>query len=231
MGARIRIGFLLFPRLTQLDLTGPFEVFARLPGAEVHLAWKTREPVKSDVGLSILPTATLEDCPDLDLLCVPGGPGMTPLLDDDEVLAFVARQGAAARYVTSVCTGALVLGAAGLLRGYRATTHWASLPLLAPLGATPVQTRVCVDRNRMTGGGVSAGIDFGLAAAAELAGEAAAQRIQLFMEYDPAPPFRAGSPETAPPEVLGSVRDAFSDVLAEREAAVNRAVSRLAGGE
>jgi len=230
MSERLQIGFLLFPGLTQLDMTGPFEVFARLPDADVHLVWKTPAPVKSDVGLEILPTATLADCPRLDLLCIPGGPGVNALLDDEAVLDFVARQGGQARHVTSVCTGALVLGAAGLLRGYRAATHWASMQFLEAFGATPVATRVCVDRNRITGGGVTAGIDFGLVVAAELAGETVAQRIQLYMEYDPAPPFRAGSPDTAPPEVLEAFRAASAEMIEQRGAAVARAAARLAPG-
>lgn len=153
MGGRLQIGLLLFPRLTQLDMTGPFEVFARLPDADVHIAWKTTDPVISDVGLGLMPTVTLNDCPQLDLICVPGGPGVNSLLEDTEVLDFVARQGGQARYVTSVCTGALVLGAAGLLRGYQAATHWASMQFLEAFGATPVRTRVCIDGNRITGGG------------------------------------------------------------------------------
>lgn len=225
--APIRIGFLLFPRLTQLDMTGPFEVFARLPDVEVHIAWKTREPVTSDVGLTIVPTTDLASCPPLDVLCVPGGPGVNPLLDDGEVLAFVARQGASARYVTSVCTGALVLGAAGLLKGYDAATHWASMQYLEAFGARPVKTRVCVDRNRITGGGVTAGIDFGLAVAAALTDAQTAQRIQLYMEYDPEPPFPSGSPDTAPAAVLEGFRAAAGPMIEERAAAVERAAARL----
>jgi len=177
---QIEIGLLLFPNLTQLDLTGPFETLSRMPGVRVHLVARTLEPVRSDIGLSLLPTVTLQECPDLDVICVPGGPGVNDLILDDEVLAFLRRQGAQARYVTSVCSGALVLGAAGLLRGYRAVTHWGSMGFLEPFGATPVNTRVCVDRNRITGGGVTAGIDFGLYLASVLRGEETAQRIQLY---------------------------------------------------
>ena len=225
--ARTQIGFLLFPRLTQLDMTGPFEVFARLPDTDVHLAWKTTDPVTSDVGLRILPTTDLAGCPPLDVLCVPGGPGVNALLDDGEVLAFLARQGAAARFVTSVCSGALVLGAAGLLKGYRAATHWAAMEFLAPFGATAEDVRVCVDRNRITGGGVTAGIDFGLRVAAALAGETVARTIQLYMEYDPEPPFRSGSPKTAPAEVVDGFRAFAAPMIAERAAAVARAAARL----
>lgn len=227
MTAPIQIGLLLFPRLTQLDLTGPFEAFARVPNAKVHLIWKRIEPVISDVGLPILPTATLADCPDLDVICVPGGPGMNELLEDEEVLAFVRRQGAQARYVTSVCTGALVLGAAGLLKGYKAATHWASMEFLEAFGATPVKTRVCVDRNRITGGGVTAGIDFGLLVAAQLTDRKTAEKIQLYMEYNPAPPFQAGSPDTAPTEVVREFRDYVKTMLSKRREAVARAAARL----
>lgn len=223
----IQIGLLLFPRLTQLDLTGPFEAFARIPNAKVHVVWKSREPVVSDVGLQIVPTATLEDCPDLDVICIPGGPGMNALLEDDVVLDFVRRQGARARYVTSVCTGALVLGAAGLLKGYEAATHWASMEFLPAFGATPVRARVCVDRNRITGGGVTAGIDFGLYLAARLTDQKTAERIQLYMEYNPEPPFRAGSPDTASPEVIQDFRTVATGMIEERRAAVMRAAAKL----
>jgi cyclohexyl-isocyanide hydratase len=223
----IQIGLLLFPRLTQLDLTGPFEAFARVPNAKVHLIWKRIEPVVSDVGLIIMPTTTLADCPDLDVICVPGGPGMNELLEDEEILSFVRRQGAQARYVTSVCTGALVLGAAGLLKGYKAATHWASMEFLEAFGATPVKTRVCVDRNRITGGGVTAGIDFGLAVAAQLTDRRTAEKIQLYMEYNPAPPFQAGSPDTAPPEVVSEFKTYVKTMLTKRREAVTRAAARL----
>lgn len=225
MTERVQIGFLLFPGLTQLDMTGPFEVFARLPDADVHLAWKNTDPVTSDVGLRLLPTVTFDDCPRLDVLCVPGGPGVNALLDDSAVLAFVAQQGAQARYVTSVCSGALVLGAAELLQGYRAATHWASMQFLEAFGAIPTKTRVCVDRNRITGGGVTAGIDFGLAVAAELAGPKIAQLIQLYIEYNPAPPFIAGSPDTAPPEILEAFRAGAGGMIEAREAAVARGLA------
>jgi cyclohexyl-isocyanide hydratase len=223
----IEIGLLLFPRLTQLDLTGPFEAFARVPGAKVHLVWKAIEPVKSDTGLEILPTDTLASCPRLDVLCVPGGPGVNAMLEDEEVLAFLRRQGADARYVTSVCSGALVLGAAGLLQGYKAATHWASMDFLKPFGATPVKQRVCVDRNRITGGGVTAGIDFGLYLAAQLADRKTAEKIQLYMEYDPEPPYQAGSPDNVSPEILGEYRAAAEPMLQERGAAVARAAAKL----
>src|SRR5665213_2834070 len=157
--AGLRSGMLVFPDLTQLDLTGPYEILARVPGAETLLIWKTLEPVRSEFGLTILPMATFESCGPLDLVMVPGGAGMNPLLEDDEVLAFLRRTAAAARYVVGICTGSLVLGAAGLLRGKRASTHWMSHDLLAQFGAIPVRERVVVDGNVFTGGGVTAGID------------------------------------------------------------------------
>ncbi len=228
MSSPLEIGLLLFPRLTQLDMTGPFEVFTRLPGARVRLLWKQAGPVQSDSGLTMLADTALADCPQLDVICVPGGPGVAPLMEDEEVLAFLRRQAAVARYVTSVCTGALVLGAAGLLRGRRATTHWASHDFLAALGAVPVQGRVVRDGNIFTGGGVTAGIDFALTIAAELASPEVAQAIQLGIEYAPAPPFAAGTPETAPAAVLEAAQQRGAGMRREREALVARVAARLA---
>jgi len=188
----IQIGMLLYPGLTQLDLTGPFEVLHRVPDAQVHLLWKTLEPVVADSKLKLGPTTTLDASPQLDVLFVPGGSGQLALMQDEEVLRFLREQGARARFVTAVCTGSLVLGVAGLLEGYEATTHWAFMDLLPLFGATPVRRRVVVDRNRITGGGVTAGIDFGLRLAATLSSEAVAKGIQLGLEYDPEPPFRCG---------------------------------------
>jgi cyclohexyl-isocyanide hydratase len=224
-----RIGFLIFPRITQLDMTGPHEVFARMPDSEIHLLWKSLEPVVAQGGMSLVPTATLESCPQLDLICVPGGPGMNPLLNDGPVLDFIRRQASGARYVTAVCTGALVLGAAGLLRGRRATTHWTAHGMLAAFGATPVKERIVIDGNLITGGGVTAGIDFALKVAAELLGEDAARAIQLSIEYDPKPPFDAGSPERAGEAIVARQRRAAAKAQAEREAAVTRAAQRLGG--
>lgn len=223
----LHIGFLVFPGITQLDMTGPFEVFARIPGANVHLAWKNLDPVRSDTGLLLTPTVTFETCPALDVICIPGGPGVNPLLNDDDAKAFVCKHAEQARYVTSVCTGALLLGAAGLLDGYKAATHWAAREFLTAFGATPVETRVCIDRNRITGGGVTAGIDFGLALAAELIGRQNAEAIQLFMEYNPAPPFNAGSPQSVEPAVLKHFRETMHDVIATRRAAVEQAAARM----
>ena len=223
----LRIGFLVFPRITQLDMTGPHEVFARMPGSEIHLVWKSLEPIVAQGGMSLIPTATLESCPQLDLICVPGGPGMNPLLNDEPVLDFIRRQAPGARYVTAVCTGALVLGAAGLLRGRRATTHWTAHEMLAAFGAIPVKERFVIDGNLITGGGVTAGIDFALKVAAELLGEDAAKTIQLSIEYDPKPPFDAGSPERAGEAIVARQRQAATKAQAEREAAVARAAQRL----
>jgi cyclohexyl-isocyanide hydratase len=202
----IQIGFLVFPGVQQLDLTGPYDVLASLPGAAVQLAWKTREPVASSTGLLLTPTVTFDDCPALDVICIPGGSGITNLLQDACAIEFVRKHAAGARYVTSVCTGSLLLGAAGLLHGRRATTHWAFHALLEPLGAIPTHGRVVRDGNLITGGGVTAGIDFGLVVAAELAGVDEAQAIQLELEYAPAPPFNAGSPDVAPREVVETVK-------------------------
>ena len=182
MSKPLQIGLLLFPNLTQLDLIGPLQVFSRLPNAQVHLIWKRIEPVPSDTALALLPTVTFEDCPQLDVICVPGGAGTNDIVNDEETLGFVGMQSWSAQYVTSVCTGALVLGAAGLLQGHRATTHWTALDLLPAFGATPVKTRVCIDGNRVTGGGVTAGIDFGLTLASILSNQTTAEAIQLMRE-------------------------------------------------
>ena len=227
MTAPLRLGLLLFPRLTQLDMTGPFEVFSRVPGGTVHLVWKTRDPVAADTGLTMLPDTDFANCPQLDVICVPGGPGVAALMEDAEVLAFLCRQAEGARFVTSVCTGALVLGAAGLLKGVRATTHWASHDFLAALGAVPEHARWVRDGRVVTGGGVTAGIDFALALVAEMVSPEAAQAIQLQIEYAPSPPFAAGSPETAPPAVLAAAKARGAGMRAEREALVARVAARL----
>lgn len=217
----MQIGFLLFPDVTQLDFTAPLQVLHRLPGATTHVVARTRDPVPSDCGLALVPTTTLAECPRLDMLCVPGGFGVDHAIQDGATMDFVRRAGAEARYVTSVCTGAFVLGAAGLLRGKRATTHWAYHDLLPLVGAIPEQARVVRDGDTFTGGGVTAGIDFALTLAAEIAGDAVAQTIQLAIEYDPAPPFDAGAPDRAPEAVAERMRtryaprrDAFRAALA-----------------
>lgn len=197
---------LLYPGLTQLDLTGPFEVLHRLPETTVHLVWRSRAPVEADSRMAIMPSTTFADCPPLDVLFVPGGPGQQALMTDDEVLGFVRTRGRAARWVTSVCTGALVLGQAGLLEGRRATTHWAYLELLPLFGAIPIADRVVLDGNLVTAGGVTAGIDFGLRLAATLRGDELAKLVQLSLEYDPAPPFASGHPRTADPALVEQLR-------------------------
>ncbi|MGF6445967.1 DJ-1/PfpI family protein [Paraburkholderia youngii] len=222
----LQIGFLVFPKVQQLDLTGPHDVLASVPGATMHLVWKTREPVVSSNGLVLTPSATFESCPPLDVICVPGGSGVTALLQDEQTIDFVRQQAASARYVTSVCTGALLLGAAGLLRGRRATTHWAFHSLLEPLGAIPTHARVVRDGNLITGGGVTAGIDFGLTVAAELAGVEEAQAIQLELEYAPAPPFDAGDPALAPQAVVELVQQRSAEGLAARRRVVMEIAER-----
>lgn len=216
--APVHIGFLLYPQLTQLDLTGPYEVMARLPGGRLHLVWKDQQPVTSDSGLAIVPTTSFADAPALDVVVVPGGFGQIAMMGDEAVLGFLRRQAEGARYVTSVCTGALLLGAAGLLRGYRAATHWMYMDLLSSYGATPVAERVVVDRDRITGGGVTAGIDFGLRLLAELAGAEAAQVAELGLEYDPHPPFGCGHPRVASTALVDEVKRRFAERLARRQA-------------
>jgi cyclohexyl-isocyanide hydratase len=197
----LQIGMLLYPGLTLLDLIGPATVFSWF--SDIHLVWKTKDLVRSDTGVGIQPTSTFETCPrELDVLFVPGGFGEQYLMNDAEVLAFLADRASKSKYVTSVCGGSLLLGAAGLLKGYKATSHWALRDALSAFGAEPVDARVVVDRNRITGGGVTAGIDFGLVLLAKLRGDEAAQLTQLAMEYDPAPPFKSGSPQTADPAIV-----------------------------
>jgi cyclohexyl-isocyanide hydratase len=222
-----RIGLLAFPGMTQLDLTGPLQVFASLPGAEVHVLWKTLDPIKAQGGLTLVPDTTLADCPDLDVICVPGGAGVIDLMEDQEVLSFLRAQAEQARFVGSICTGSLVLGAAGLLLGRKATTHWAWTDLLVPLGAIPTKGRVVRDEKFFTGGGVTAGIDFALTMVAELAGQETAEAIQLGIEYAPAPPFNAGSPDTARPELVAAVRAGMTKMRAEREERVAKVAAGL----
>ena len=216
------IGILVFPGVQQLDLTGPYEVFASLPDTKVHLIWKDRAPITSATGLVLIPTMTFGECPKLDVICVPGGGGVNALLEDAETLAFIRAQAKQARYVTSVCTGSLVLGAAGLLKGRKATTHWYAHDFLERFGAIPVHGRVVRDGNLITAGGVTAGIDFGLAVVAELVGQAQAEAIQLGLEYAPAPPFNAGTPDEAPAAVVAAVRERLAATRKAREAIIDR---------
>ncbi len=213
----LNIGFLLFPKVQQLDLTGPFEVFAALPDVQIHLVAAGMDPVTTASGLCLSPTTTFASCPRLDVLCIPGGAGVNGLLTDEAILTFVRQQAADVRYLTSVCTGALVLGAAGLLRGKRATTHWNARDLLPAFGAIPVHERVVRDGNLLTGGGVTAGIDFALTLVAEMAGRETAEAIQLHLEYAPAPPFDAGTPDRAPPGIVTAVRARSAQIRKERE--------------
>ena len=228
MSQPLQIGLLLFPRVTQLDFTGPLQVFSSVPGATVHLIWKRIEPVASDSVMMLTPTITFADCPQLDVICVPGGFGTDDMVNDEEMLEFLRRQAEGAKYITSVCTGSLVLGAAGLLKGYRAATHWTAMDFLKEFGAIPTHTRVCVDRNRVTGGGVTAGIDFALTLVSLLVDRRTAETIQLGIEYNPAPPFNSGSPDTAPPEVLARMRERIAPFQQSRGEAVQRAAARLA---
>ncbi|MFD2239099.1 DJ-1/PfpI family protein [Aureimonas populi] len=213
----LRFGILCFPGVQQLDLTGPYEVFASARDAEVHLVWKDLAPIRSATGLVLQPDTRLADAPDFDVLCVPGGSGVNALMTDGEVLAFVRDKASKARFVTSVCTGSLVLGQAGLLSGRRATTHWNAHDFLPRLGAIPVRERVVRDGPIITAGGVTSGIDFGLAVIAELLGREEAETIQLSLEYAPAPPFGAGLPETASPAVLAQARARMAASRQERE--------------
>lgn len=223
----LNVGILVFPELDQLDFTGPFEVLARMPDSKLHLIWKDTAPIKDMMGLVLQPTTAIRDAPKLDVLVLPGGYGQQALMEDDEILGFLRTQAQHARYVASVCTGALVLGAAGLLKGYRATTHWTAVPLLRYLGATHVEERVVVDRDRVTCGGVTSGIDGALKLVALLRGEQAAQEIQLYMEYSPAPPFASGSPATAPGPVLDAVKKRAEKMFLARTETCKRVASRL----
>ena len=219
------IGILVFPGVQQLDLTGPYEVFASLPDTKVHLIWKDRAAITTATGLVLGPTMTFGECPKLDVICVPGGGGVNALLEDAETLDFVRAQAKQARYVTSVCTGSLVLGAAGLLKGRKATTHWFAHDFLEKFGAIPVHGRVVRDGNLITAGGVTAGIDFGLVVVAELVGKTEAEAIQLGLEYAPAPPFTAGTPEQAPSAVVAAVKERLAPTRRAREAIIARLVA------
>ena len=223
----MHIAFLLFPGVTQLDLTGPAQFLSRLPEAKVDLVWDNRDPVPTDAGFSILPTATFAEVPRADLLCVPGGLGIAGVIDHAPALDWVRQVGTQAPWVTSVCTGALVLGAAGLLRGYKATTHWAWHDMLPLFGAEPVAARHVIDRNRATGGGVTAGIDFALALMARIAGEPHARAVQLALEYDPAPPFDAGSPAKAGEALVGIYTERANRLAPTRKADLIASARRL----
>ncbi|MGE3528062.1 MAG: DJ-1/PfpI family protein [Methyloceanibacter sp.] len=223
----LAIGSLLFDKLDQIDLTGPFEVFSRLPNSTCRIYGKTDAPVRDMGGLVLTPDATLSAAPKLDVLHIPGGFGQEALMDDEETLAWIRRQAADATCVFSVCTGALLCGAAGLLKGRRATTHWSAFHLLPYFGANPVNERVVTDGNLVSAAGVTAGIDGALRVAALLRGDEAAETIQLAMHYAPEPPFKSGTPETAPPFIVGAARRAAAAITARREETAKRIAKRL----
>lgn len=220
------VAFLLFPGVTQLDLTGPAQVLSRLGNSRLDLVWKSRDPVPTDAGFSIVPTASFAEVEAADIVCVPGGIGVADVMQDAEAMAWLAQVGSDAAWVTSVCTGSLILGAAGLLQGYRAACHWAWRDNLALFGAEPVAERVVFDRNRVTGGGVTAGIDFAFALLAAIRGERYARLIQLGLEYDPQPPFDSGSPERAGPELVALYHERMQALAPGREAQMRRVAAQ-----
>jgi cyclohexyl-isocyanide hydratase len=213
------IGFLLWDGLTQLDMTGPAQVLSRMPGAKLHYVWKSLDPVMSDCGLALVPTQTLETCPPLDMICVPGGAPVTPVMRDREVLDWLRARAETASLVTSVCTGSLILAAAGLLKGYKAGCYWASGHQLPLFGAEFVRERVVIDRNRITAGGVTSGIDFAFRVIEQLHGRDMAEAVQLSIEYDPQP-IAGGTPATARPEILAQVTALMAARIAQREAEI-----------
>lgn len=223
-----QIAFLIYPDFTALDMVGPHYMLTNLMGAKTHIVAKTKDPVRSDTGLVFTPSASFEDCPaDLDILCVPGGTvGTLNAIRDEATIRFLKDRGSRARFVTSVCTGSLVLAAAGLLDGYKATSHWLTKPLLAKFGAIPTDGRFVRDRNRITGGGVTAGIDFGLALVGDLRDRQYAEAVQLLAEYAPEPPFNAGTRETAPPDVRAIMDAMFVEFLKTAEDTVRLARAR-----
>ena len=223
----IHVAFLVFPDVTQLDLTGPAQVLSRLGNAKIDLVWKTRDPVPTDAGFDLLPTATFDELRSADILCVPGGFGTVAVMEDAEALDWVRSVAADASWVTSVCTGSLILAAAGLLTGYKATSHWASRHQLAWFGAEPVAERIVFDRNRVTGGGVTAGIDFALALTAAIRGEDHARFVQLSIEYDPHPPFDSGTPDKADAATLARYRALVAKNAPGREARVRAVADRM----
>jgi cyclohexyl-isocyanide hydratase len=227
MGHHLNIGAIVYPRMDQIDFTGPFEVLSRLPDSTFHVAWKEKKPVRDCNGLLLTPEKTLAELPALDVLVVPGGPGQEDLMEDETVLSFLRDQAARARCVFSVCTGALVCGAAGLLKGVRATTHWGSFHLLEYFGAVPVNQRVVVDGKLVTAAGVTAGLDGALRVAALLRGDRVAQGIQLGIEYAPEPPFNSGTPASAPAEVRKAIEQRASELTAKRLVTAKRVASKL----
>lgn len=224
----VTIGLLAFPNITQLDLTGPYEVFSRMRSKRLEIVAKTTAPIRSDTGFVLTPTVSYAECPQLDVVFVPGGPGQQALMDDAETLSFLAAQAKRATWIASTCTGSLVLGAAGLIAGKRASCHWLSLPLIEVLGGIPADERVVVDGNLLTTAGVSAGIDGALKLVALIEGEEMAKTIQLMIEYDPEPGFESGSPRTADPALVDRIRSFAADLMVARERAAREAAARLA---
>ncbi len=223
----LSVAFLVFPNVTQLDLTGPAQVLSRLGNTTLNLVWKDTEPVPTDAGFPLLPTATFEQIDQVDILCVPGGFGTVEIMQDEAVLAWLRKTAETAQWVTSVCTGSLVLGAAGLLKGYKSACHWASIDQLEFFGATPVRERIVEDRNRFSGGGVTSGIDFALSLAARIRGEEFARFIQLSIEYDPNPPFDSGSPDKASEKLLARYHKMVEAAMPDRKAKVKAIAESL----
>jgi cyclohexyl-isocyanide hydratase len=220
--SHLQLGILIYPRMDQIDFTGPFEVFSRLPNATVYVLGKEKAPFRDIAGLILTPEKLLSETPELDVLQIPGGPGQEDLMEDEAVLSAIRKQMESGRLLYSVCTGALICGAAGVLQGRRVTTHWASHGLLSYFGAIPVDSRVVIDGNLISAAGVTAGIDGALTIASLLRGETIAQQIQLAIEYAPEPPFNAGSPTSAPPEVLAAAEASYRKITEARTATVKR---------
>lgn len=225
--AHVSIGFVIFPRMDQIDFTGPFEVLSRVPNSTVHVLWKEKAPFRDIKGLILTPEETLAEAPPLDVLVVPGGPGQQELMEDEAVLAFIRDRAGRARYIFSVCTGALICGAAGLLKGIRTTTHWGAFDLLKYFGAIPVDDRVVIDGKHVSAAGVTAGIDGALKLASLLRGDRAAQEIQLAIEYAPEPPFQSGTPSSAPPGVLAAVQAELRELSRRRIVTARKIAAKL----
>jgi len=227
MEGHLNIGGMVFPSMDQMDFTGPFEVLSRIPNSKFHVLWKQKVPISDAHGLILTPDTTFTESPRLDLLVVPGGHGQEALMNDDEVLQFIQEQARSAKCVLSVCTGALLCGAAGLLRGVRATTHWSAFHLLGYFGAIPTRRRVVVDGRHISASGVTAGIDGALRIACLLRGERVAKEIQLSIEYEPEPPFKSGTPATAPPDVVEAARASVRGITSVRHATARRIAPAL----
>jgi cyclohexyl-isocyanide hydratase len=225
----VHIGFLLYPGCTQLDITGPIQVLSLIPFVKIHMLWKNKESIMTDSGFSINPTTSFAECPQLTVLATGGSGTIGDMLIDEEVIAFMQRQAVGAKYICSVCNGSLILGAAGLLKGYKSCCHWLDLDNLARFGAIPVKERVVKDRNRISGGGVTAGIDFGLTLAAEIVGEDTAKVFQLVLEYNPSPPYDTGTPEKAGPALVGMVMKMQEQPIARTEVCIKQALETLNG--